>query len=105
MKNTDATTGVSLIRTLAKTGSVLIVTMLLMGSLRYSAIVAGLVDRIAGSDMWLAVYRLTGAADETDRERTIIMGVALVCCLLAIGIVQLGEYGIERLRRRRAGRP
>ena len=104
MKNTDATTSVPLIRTLAKTGCVLIVTMLLMGSLRYSAMVAGLVDRIAGSDMWLAVYRLTGAADETDRERTIIMGVALVCCLLAIGIVQLGEYGIERLRRRRMGR-
>ena len=104
MKNTDATTGVSLIRTLAKTGSVLIVTMLLMGSLRYSAMVAGLVDRIAGSDMWLAVYRLTGAADETDRERTIIMGVAVVCCLLAIGIVQLGDYGLDRLRRRRAGR-
>ncbi|POF62150.1 hypothetical protein CFR73_06065 [Novacetimonas maltaceti] len=105
MKNTDATATVSLTRTLVKTGSVVAVTMLLMASLRYSATVAGLVDHVAGSDTWLAVYRLTGAADETDRERTIIMGVALVCCLLAIGIVQLGEYVLDRLRRRRAGQP
>lgn len=102
MKNDDATSGVPLTRTLLKTGCVLVLTVLLMASLRYSATVAALVDRIAGSDMWLMVYRLTGAADETDRERTIIMAVALVCCVIAIGIVHAGEYLIERRRRRRA---
>ncbi|GBQ46659.1 hypothetical protein ACM0P6_05550 [Komagataeibacter sucrofermentans] len=83
-------------RTLYKTLAVLGLTVLFMLSLRLSTTVAGLVDRIAGTDMWLSVYRLAGATDETEQERLIVMAVALVCCLLAIGVVEIADRLLMR---------
>lgn len=87
-------------RTVYKTLAVLGLTALFMLSLRLSTTVAGLVDRIAGTDLWLSVYRLAGATDETEQERLIVMAVALVCCILAIGLVEIAD----RLLMRRAAR-
>ncbi|MGY6768777.1 hypothetical protein [Komagataeibacter xylinus] len=94
------TTTPTVTRTLYKTLAVLGLTVLFMLSLRLSTTVAGLVDRIAGTDLWLSVYRLAGATDETEQERLIVMAVALVCCVLAIGVVEIAD----RLLMRRAAR-
>ncbi|MBV1831428.1 hypothetical protein HNW77_14390 [Komagataeibacter sp. AV436] len=95
------TTTPTVARTLYKTLAVLGLTALFMLSLRLSTTVAGLVDRLAGTDLWLSVYRLAGATDETEQERLIVMAVALVCCMLAIGVVEIAE---RLLMRRRAAR-
>lgn len=87
----------SVARTLYKTLGVVVLTALFMLSLRFSATVAGLVDRLAGTGLWLAVYRLAGANDATGQERLIVMAVALVCCLLAVAVVE----GVDRLVNRR----
>ncbi|ATU72022.1 hypothetical protein SXCC_03879 [Gluconacetobacter sp. SXCC-1] len=86
----------SITRTLCKTVAVLVLTGLFMLGLRFSATVAGLVDRVAGTGLWLSVYRLAGASDATEQERLIVMAVALACCLLAVGVVE----GTDRLLRR-----
>ena len=83
----------SITRTLCKTMAVLVLTGLFMLSLRLSATVASLVDRVAGTGLWLSVYRLAGASDATEQERLIVMAVALVCCLLAVCVVE----GTDRL--------
>ena len=93
------TTPPSITRTLCKTVAVLVLTGLFMLSLRLSATVAGLVDRVAGTELWLSLYRLAGADDATEQERLIVMAVALGCCLLAVG----GVEGADRLLGR--GRP
>ena len=72
-------------RTLYKTLAVLGLTVLFMLSLRLST-----------TDMWLSVYRLAGATDETEQERLIVMAVALVCCLLAIGVVEIADRLLMR---------
>ncbi|NVN35889.1 hypothetical protein [Komagataeibacter swingsii] len=83
-------------RTVCKTVAVLVLTGLFMLSLRFSATVAGMVDRVAGTGMWLALYRLAGANDATAQEQLIVMAVALVCCLLAIGVVEVADRLISR---------
>ncbi|GAN95946.1 hypothetical protein Geu3261_0043_019 [Komagataeibacter europaeus NBRC 3261] len=85
-------------RTVCKTLAVLVLTGVFMLSLRFSAVVAGMVDRIAGTGMWLALYRLAGANDATEQERLIVMAVALVCCLLAIAVVEVADRLISRRR-------
>lgn len=86
----------SVARTLYKTLAVVVLSALFMLSLRFSATVAGLVDRMAGTGLWLAVYRLAGANDATGQERLIVMAVALVCCLLAVGVVEVADRLISR---------
>lgn len=87
----------SVARTLYKTLAVLALTALFLLSLRFSATVAGLVDHIAGTGMWLAVYRLAGANDATTQEQMIVMAAALVCCLLAIAVVEVADRLFSRL--------
>ncbi|MBB2199828.1 MAG: hypothetical protein ABF479_15670 [Gluconacetobacter sp.] len=90
-------------RTLIKTVAMVALTATLMATLRYSAHVAYLVDHIAGTRLWSTLYSVTGAADAEARERIIVMGVAVACFLLALPIVQIGEWAIDRrLRARRA---
>lgn len=89
-------------RTLIKTVAMVALTLGLMATLRYSAHVAYWVDRIAGTRLWSSLYSVTGASDATARERVIVMGVAVACFLLALPIVQTGEWAIDRLRARRA---
>nr|WP_255673788.1 hypothetical protein [Komagataeibacter sp. FNDCF1] len=85
-------------RTLCKTVAVLVLTGLFMLSLRFSATVAGFVDRIAGTGLWLSVYRLAGASDATEQERLIVMAVALTCCLLAVCVVEVADRLLTRIR-------
>ncbi|KAB8124772.1 hypothetical protein D3W54_11915 [Komagataeibacter medellinensis] len=88
----------SIARTVCKTVAVLVLTGLFMLSLRFSATMASLVDRVAGTDLWLSLYRLSGANDATEQERLIIMAVALVCCLLAVCVVEVADRLLSRVR-------
>ncbi|GBQ29388.1 hypothetical protein HLH34_11065 [Gluconacetobacter azotocaptans] len=92
----------SVARTLIKTLALVTVTGALMASLRFSAAVAGWVDRIAGTRLWSSLYSLAGASDALSRERLILMGVAVACFLLALPIVQAGEWCVDRVRDRRS---
>ncbi|GBQ26263.1 hypothetical protein ACLRDC_11380 [Gluconacetobacter sacchari] len=89
-------------RTLIKTAALVTLTIGLMATLRYSAHVAYWVDHVAGTRLWSSLYSLTGAADAESRERVIVMGVAVACFLLALPIVQIGEWAVDRLRARQA---
>ncbi|NVN11926.1 hypothetical protein [Nguyenibacter vanlangensis] len=93
----------SITRTLAKTAALVALTAGLMASLRYSATVAHWVDHIAGTRLWSALYSLAGASDALQRERLILMGVTVACFLVALPLVQAGEWAVDRLRARRAG--
>jgi hypothetical protein len=92
----------SVTRTLAKTAALVGVTAGLMATLRYSVTIARGVDHIAGTRLWSSLYSVAGASDAAQRERLIVMGVAVVCFLLALPIVQVGEWGVDRIRARRA---
>ncbi|MBB2202744.1 hypothetical protein [Gluconacetobacter tumulisoli] len=91
----------SVARTLIKTLALVSVTAALMASLRFSAVVAGWVDRVAGTRLWSSLYRLAGASDALSRERMIMAGVTVTCFVLALPIVQAGEWCVERVRGRR----
>ncbi|ACI52986.1 conserved hypothetical protein [Gluconacetobacter diazotrophicus PA1 5] len=91
----------SIARTLIKTVALVGLTAALMTSLRFSTTIANGVDHIAGTRLWSSLYSIAGASDATQRERLIVIGVAVACFLLALPIVQAGEWAVDRFRARR----
>lgn len=96
---------VSVLTTLIRTVTLVILTLLIAASVRFLPPATHFVQRIAGTETWQSLYGVFGVGGATEREQMILVGIVIGSFVLALLVQSLALLIWHRLllpRRRRA---
>ncbi|CAI9121672.1 hypothetical protein [Brytella acorum] len=80
---------VSIRTTLLRTATLVLLTIAFAAAVRFVPILGHLVQKTASTQMWQSLYGMLGLEGGTEREQLILVGIMIVCFILAL-VVQTG---------------